>query len=137
MRIPLAASVVSMALIVATSARAEMDPYLDCRLGFVGLLDFVIAQKTMREVTEDPKWMVIEVRSKDTSRIYAFTDKEHYAFPTVILRTIYEENGAVQLRRTACGYGDKDKFDQVMLEFEQLDDATLKRFKSEGKEGGK
>lgn len=79
--------------------------------------------------------MQITVPGEKVTRMYAFTAETHYAFPTVILRTIYEDSEGVKLRRTACGYGDEAKFDKVMAEFEELDAQNLERLQN-GLKGG-
>jgi hypothetical protein len=51
-----------------------------------------------------------------------FTQKGHYAYPTVTLKSIWKApDGQVLSERTACGYGDKALFDKVMAEFADLD----------------
>jgi hypothetical protein len=54
--------------------------------------------------------------------LFVFTQKGHYAYPTVTLKSIWKEpGGQVLSERTACGYGDKALFDKVMAEFAELD----------------
>ena len=54
--------------------------------------------------------------------LFVFTQKGHYAYPTVTLKSIWKApDGQVLSERTACGYGDKALFDKVMAEFADLD----------------
>ena len=80
------------------------------------------------ETSEKPDWDMVHVKSRAGGdeqwwiALFVFTQKGHYAYPTVTLKSIWKApDGQVLSERTACGYGDKALFDKVMAEFADLD----------------
>jgi hypothetical protein len=109
------------------SAADEKRPALDCKLGFDDIKAAAYA-RLGAEKSEKPDWDMVQVKSAGSGdkdwwlALYVFTKKNHYAYPTVTLKSIWKEpGGQVLSERTACGYGDKALFDKVMAEFAELD----------------
>ena len=120
------------ALLVSAGARMasatdDMRPVLDCKLTFDAIKEAALALPGA-ETSEKPDWDMVHVKSRAGGdeqwwiALFVFTQKGHYAYPTVTLKSIWKApDGQVLSERTACGYGDKALFDKVMAEFADLD----------------
>ncbi len=124
--LPLAALLISGEAWVAAAAD-DKRPALDCKLGFDAIREAAYALPGA-EKSEKPDWDMVKVKSAGAAdkewwlALFVFTQKQHYAYPTVTLKSIWKEpDGKVLTERTACGYGDKALFDKVMAEFADLD----------------
>jgi hypothetical protein len=124
--LPLAALLISGGAWVAASAD-DKRPALDCKLGFDAIREAAYALPGA-EKSEKPDWDMVQVKSAGAAdkqwwlALFVFTQKQHYAYPTVTLKSIWKEpDGKVLTERTACGYGDKALLDKVMAEFADLD----------------
>ena len=109
------------------SAADDKRPALDCKLGFDAIREAAYALPGA-EKSEKPHWDMVQVKSAGATdkewwlALFVFTQKQHYAYPTVTLKSIWKEpGGKVLSERTACGYGDKALFDKAMAEFAELD----------------
>jgi hypothetical protein len=124
---------VAFALVIAPiSATAEQvtteRTKLDCSKGFEVLLENARAKSSA--VDDNPSdWIIIEV--EDGLQIYSFTKSSHYAHPAIVLRTIVEKDKTFALDMTGCGYGEKEKFNKVMREFEVLNEQMREAIKSD------
>jgi hypothetical protein len=112
---------------VVASAADDKRPALDCKLGFDAIREAAYARPGT-EKSEKPDWDMVKVKSAGAGdkawwlALFVFTQKQHYAYLTVTLKSIWKEpDGKVLSERTACGYGDKALFDKVMAEFAELD----------------
>jgi hypothetical protein len=107
----------------ATDDNASSKTKLDCSKGFEALFE----EAGRRNVTVDNNptdWTI--VTADNAHQIYAFTKKNHYAYPSVVLRTIVERDNAIYVEMDGCGYGEKEKFNRVMREFEVLNEQMRK-----------
>jgi hypothetical protein len=109
------------------SAADDMRPVLDCKLAFDAIKEAALALPGA-ETSEKPDWDMVHVKSRTGGdeqwwiALFVFTQKGHYAYPTVTLKSIWKApDGQILSERTACGYGDKTLFDRVMAEFAELD----------------
>lgn len=60
----------------------------------------------------------------DGDAIYALTRDTHPAHPMIVRRKLFEDNeGHARIQSTACGYGDKAASDQLMAEYQELDES--------------
>ena len=129
-------------VLLATAALASDDkpPALDCKLTFDQLTSAVTTRPdAQKSVKED--WDMVQINSTSTNEnewwiaLYVFTKPEHYAYPTITRKIIWKEpSGQVMTERTACGFGDKAKFDKVMGEFTELDHKMVEAIESEHRE---
>ena len=109
------------------SAADDKRPALDCKLDFDAIREAAYALAGA-EKSEKPDWDMVHVKSRAGGdelwwiALFVFTQKGHYAYPTVTLKSIWKQpDGQIMSERTACGYGDKALFDKAMAEFAELD----------------
>jgi hypothetical protein len=121
-----AALLISAAAHMACAAD-DMGPVLDCKLDFDAIKTAAYALPGA-EPSEKPDWDMVHMMSRADGdeewwiALFAFTQKGHYAYPTVTLKSIWKaHDGQVLSERTACGYGHKTLFGKGMAEFAELD----------------
>jgi hypothetical protein len=109
------------------SAADDKRAVLDCKLDFDAIREAAYALPGA-EKSEKPDWDMVHVKSRAGGdepwwiALFVFTQKGHYAYPTVTLKSIWKQpDGQIMSERTACGYGDKALFDKAMAEFAELD----------------
>jgi hypothetical protein len=108
-------------------AAEEKHPALDCKLDFDTIKGTAYALPGA-EMSEKPDWDMVHMKSRAGGdeqwwiALFVFTQKGHYADPTVTLKSIWKApDGQVLSESTACGYGDKVPSGKVMAEFADLD----------------
>jgi hypothetical protein len=125
-RLALAALLISASALSAPAAD-DKRPALDCTLGFDAIKAAAYALP-VGEKSQKPNWDMVQVKSSGPADkewwlvLFVFTQKDHYAYPTVTLKSIWKQpDGQVLSERTACGFGERALFDKVMAEFAELD----------------
>ena len=65
-------------------------------------------------------WTIVEVSSPDENSIWSFTPEGHAAYPAVVKRTIYEKDGAINLKMQVLCRGKKSDCDFLVEQFKEL-----------------
>ena len=121
---------VALALMLLASREGAGDK-IDCKQGFEALRKEALAMPDVKTSTQ-PGFDIYDGLAR-TGYMYVLTTADHPAYPTVIRRRIFEQDGQVMLMREACGYGDREPFERVMRHFEANDAAIQDRLNAKPK----
>jgi hypothetical protein len=113
----------------APAVAEESPPALDCARTFEELKEAVTTFPGAMKASQE-HWDLVQIKSAEGGEqswwiaMYVMTQPLHYAYPMITRKLIWKDpSGKVMSERSACGYGEKAKFDKVMSEFAALDKA--------------
>jgi hypothetical protein len=83
------------------------------------------------EVREQDGWTIIQTREGEKSMsIWSFSPPSHPAYPAVVKRTIYEEDGSVMMKTNALCQASKSECDKLMAQFAEMERQMRERMQS-------
>ena len=90
-----------------------------------------VSQKAGARVRDEPGIVRVEVDSERA--IYFFTQPDHFAHPSVIIRKVEQRDGTVGLRTQGFTSGDKAVFDRWIAAFLEQDEQRRREFEKRGR----
>jgi hypothetical protein len=93
---------------------------LDCEVGFDSLKSVILAIDGIQPAGNNHEFESYAALSDHS--IYVFTKQGHYAHPMIIKRKVTQDNGAIVVVITGCGYNSKRNSDRLMKEFRNLNE---------------
>ena len=107
-----------------SGALQEQDPHLGYKTPEEAL--HALQQKPGVTIREQQGWTIVEDReSVGGMALWSFTPKGHRAYPSVVKRYTYEENGKVMLRMGVICGSTKESCDALVRDFQALNDRMI------------
>ena len=81
------------------------------------------------EIRKERNWAIVNTKGTDEMSIYSFTPSGHPAHPAVVKRTVYEENGTVNIALHALCEAEKNECDKLVNQFQEMVNNMKSRLK--------
>lgn len=93
-------------------------------IGYNTVLEALIALKEnpAAQVGYSDGWIVVTLEEKGNYVLWSFTPESHQAHPTAVRREVIEKDGQVFIKMSALCQSTKPECDQLISEFEKLND---------------
>jgi hypothetical protein len=79
-----------------------------------------LKEKAGTDVSTQGGWTIISDKENGNMVLWSFTPENHDAHPAAIKRTVFEQDGSVNIRMTALCQAKKDPCDKLIEEFKEL-----------------